>query len=51
MDDADLPEGVSSEQMQRIMRRVLEAEQEKLHMITPQYINDDLQGIIEDEID
>lgn len=51
MADADLPEGVSSEQMQRIMRRVLEAEQEKLHMLNPQYINDDIQEIIEDEVD
>jgi len=46
----DLPEGVDSEQMQRIVRRVLEAEREKLHMGNPLGINQDLQQIIEDEV-
>lgn len=46
----DLPEGVDSEQMQRIVRRVLEAEREKLHMGNPIGINQNLQDIIEDEV-
>lgn len=46
----DLPEGVDAEQMQRIVRRVLEAEQDKLHMGNPLGINQDLQQIIEDEV-
>lgn len=45
------PNGISSEQMQRLMRRVLEAERDKLHMGNPMGINDDLQSIIEDEVD
>lgn len=48
---ADLPEGVSSDQMQRIMRRVLEAEREKLYQITPQNINNEIEAIIEAEVD
>lgn len=47
----DLPEGVSQDQMQRLMRRVLEAERDKLHMGNPMGINDDIQSIIEDEVD
>jgi|GEM_PF-1547727 len=46
----NLPDGVSSEQMQRLMRKVLEAERDKLHMGNPLGINDDLQSIIEDEV-
>lgn len=46
----DLPEGVDSEQMQRIVRRVLEAERDKLHMGNPMGINSDIQQIIEDEV-
>lgn len=47
----DLPEGVDSEQIQRIMRRVLQAEKDKLHMGNPIGINDELQTIVEDEVD
>lgn len=51
MADDDLPEGVDSEQMRRMMRRVLEAEKDKLHMRNPMGINDDIQSIIEEEVD
>lgn len=33
-----------------MMRRVLEAEKDKLHMGNPIGINDDIESIIEDEI-
>jgi len=46
----DLPEEVDSEKMQRIVRRVLEAERDKLHMKNPMGINQDIQKIIEDEV-
>lgn len=36
--------------MERMMRRVLEAEQEKLYLKNPRGINQDIQRIIEDEI-
>lgn len=47
----DLPEGVDQKQLQRILRRVLEAEKEKLHMGNPMGINDDLESIIEEEVE
>lgn len=50
MPEDDLPEGVEGEQVRRMMRRVLEAEKEKLHMKSPMGINDDIEGIIEDEV-
>jgi hypothetical protein len=37
--------------MQRMMQRVLEAEQDKLYMRTPQGINNDIKSIIEEEVD
>lgn len=37
--------------LQRVMRRVLEAEQDKLYMKTPRGINQDIRRIIEDEIE
>jgi len=46
----ELPEGVDSEQIQRIVRRVLEGERDKLHMGNPLGINQDIQEIIEDEV-
>lgn len=46
----DLPDGVTQEQMQRILRRVLEAERDKLHMGNPIGINDDLESIIREEV-
>lgn len=47
----NLPEGVDQEQIQRILRRVLEAEKDKLHMGNPLGINDDIESIIEEEVD
>lgn len=46
----DLPDGVTQEEIQRILRRVLEAEQDKLHMGNPMGINDDLESIIREEV-
>lgn len=51
MEEQDLPEGVSGEQIRRLMRTVLEAERDKLHMGNPMGINDELTEAIEDEID
>lgn len=50
MSSKDLPEGVDEETIKRMMRRVLEAEKDKLHMGNPIGINDDIESIIEDEI-
>lgn len=37
--------------LERVMQRVLEAEQEKLYMQTPHGINGDIKSIIEDEVE
>jgi hypothetical protein len=50
MSRADPPEGVEKATIERTMRRVLEAEEEKLHMDLPHGINNEIQSIIEDEI-
>jgi len=50
MTDTDPPDGVDPEQIQRILRYVLEAEEDKLHMGNPIGINEDLKKIIEREI-
>ncbi|MDB9235215.1 MULTISPECIES: hypothetical protein [Halorubrum] len=50
MSSQDLPDGVDEETVTRMMRRVLEAEKDKLHMGNPIGINDDIESIIEDEI-
>lgn len=50
MADSELPDGVDSEQMHRILSRVLEAERDKLHMVKPLGINDDIEAIIRDEV-
>lgn len=50
MPQDDLPDGVDEETIQRAMRRVLEAERDKLHMDLPHGINNELQQIIEDEV-
>lgn len=47
----DLPDGVEKDDVQRILRQVLEAEKGKLHMGNPLGINDDLEAIIREEID
>ena len=50
MSSQDLPDGVDEETVTQMMRRVLEAEKDKLHMGNPIGINDDIESIIEDEI-
>jgi hypothetical protein len=50
MTSSELPDEVDGETAKRLMRRVLEAEKEKLHMGNPLGINDDIQSIIEEEI-
>ena len=50
MSQVDPPEGVDEETVKRAMRRVLEAEEEKLHMDSPKGINNNIQKIIENEI-
>lgn len=50
-----MPDGgtddVDADVLQRMMQRVLEAEQEKLYMQSPQGINNDIKSIIEDEVE
>lgn len=50
MTESQLPDGVDAETVERAMRRVLEAEQDKLHMDNPLGINNEIQAIIEDEV-
>lgn len=50
MTQTDPPEDVDSETIERAMRRVLQAEQDKLHMDIPQGISNEIQAIIKDEI-
>lgn len=50
MSNQDLPEDVDEETIKRMMRRVLKAEKDKLHMENPIGINDDIESIIEEEI-
>lgn len=51
MSQTDPPDGVDDETIRRTMRRVLHAEEDKLHMDLPRGINDEIQAIIEDEIE
>ena len=50
MSQTDAPEGVDEETIKRTMRRVLQAEDDKLHMDLPRGINDEIESIIEDEV-
>jgi len=50
MTNSDLPDSVDPEQIQQILRYVLEAEEDKLHMGNPIGINEDIKKIIEREI-
>lgn len=50
MSEIDPPDGVGDELIQRTMRRILQAEEDKLHMDNPRGINNEIQSIIEDEI-
>ena len=50
MSDEDLPDDATAQEMQVLMRRVLAAEQDKLHMKNPRGIINDLERIIKEEI-
>ncbi|MFC7214306.1 hypothetical protein ACFQO4_09475 [Saliphagus sp. GCM10025334] len=50
MSQTDPPDGVDNETVRRAMRRILQAEEDKLHMDRPHGINDEIKSIIEDEI-
>lgn len=50
MPDEDRSE-FDSQTLQRMMQRVLEAEQEKLYMKSPIGINNDIKEIIEEEVE
>ena len=50
MAKAEPPDGVDDETIRRTMRRILLAEEDKLHMDLPRGINDEIQAIIEEEI-
>jgi hypothetical protein len=50
MGEPDPPDGVDTETVRRAMRRILQAEQDKLHMDSPTGINNEIQSIIEDEV-
>lgn len=45
------PDGVDEETIERAMRRVLQAEKDKLHMDLPRGIKNDIQRIMEDEVE
>ena len=49
MTQNDLPDGVDSETVERAMRRVLEAEKDRLHMDLPRGVINEIEDIIEDE--
>lgn len=50
MSQTDPPDGVDEAAIRRTMRRILQAEEDKLHMDLPRGINDEIEAIIEDEI-
>jgi len=50
MSQTDPPDGVDEDTIRRTMRRILQAEEDKLHMDLPRGINDEIEAIIEDEI-
>lgn len=47
----EVADEVGTETIQRIMQRVLQAEENKLHMKLPRGINQELKDIIEDEVE
>lgn len=51
MPSSNLPDGVDRETAARLLRRVLEAEQNKLYMESPIGIKNDIREIIEEEIE
>lgn len=50
MGQTEPPEGIDEETIRRTMRRILQAEEDKLHMDLPRGINDEIESIIEDEV-
>jgi hypothetical protein len=50
MGSDDLPEGVNPETVEVAMLRILEAEEEKLHMDLPRNIINEIEQIIKDEV-
>lgn len=50
MEIDDIPNEVGEETLSRALRRVLEAEDDKLHMKRPHGINQEIKAIIEDEV-
>lgn len=50
MSETGPPEDVDEDTIRRTMRRVLQAEEDKLHMDNPIGIIDETEAIIEDEI-
>lgn len=50
MSQTEPPDGVDNETVRRTMKRILQAEEDKLHMDLPHGINDEIEAIIEDEI-
>lgn len=47
----EVADEVGTETIQRIMQRVLQAEENKLHMKSPMGINQEIKDIIENEVD
>lgn len=50
MSEAEPPNGIDETTVRRTMRRILQAEEDKLHMDLPKGINDEIEAIIEDEV-
>jgi len=50
MSEAEPPNNIDEATVRRTMRRILQAEEDKLHMDLPRGINDEIQSIIEDEV-
>jgi hypothetical protein len=50
MSQIDPPEDVNEETINRTMRRILQAEEDRLHMDSPLGINNEIEAIIKDEI-
>ena len=50
MTQSDPPDDIDEDSIRRTMRRILQAEEDKLHMDSPKGINEEIQSIIEDEV-
>ena len=50
MGQTEPPEGVDEETIRQAMRRILQVEEDKLHMDLPRGINDEIEAIIEDRV-